>query len=155
MNIGGLDQYIGLINIVGFLILGATMVFTQWRLGGNQVAGEVITTYKEQVVQLRQELENERQGRIQDRHDLQNKLTSLDLQIAQMRGQLIEKDKKIDEMTAILQGKDPSQTQYQKDMIDLRQVAIKYIQDSQKKQEEILKLLNKKKKGGDKHGNLS
>lgn len=113
-----LSPMLPLINIVGFLILGSAMIFTQWRLGGNQVSGAVIQAYKEQTV-------------LQDK-----KLNELSHELGVLTGKLLEKDKQITILQAAIAGRDP-------DSLALGQAALAFIKRSDDREERIEKLLKR------------
>jgi hypothetical protein len=119
-----------LINLIGIVILGLAMIWTQWRQGSSRIATEVIDTYKTQVQQLRDELIEEKKGRETDRHDLKNQIQSLALQVERMKGADEEKDKKLKEFTELFQGRNPETEQYMKDMRVFTQGVAQYMKDS-------------------------
>jgi chromosome segregation ATPase len=139
-----MEQYLPILNITGFIILAFSMWYSQWKTGtgnGTKVAAEVIETYKTQVQQLREELAGEqearradlaaeRKGREDDRHDLKNRITGLALQLENMKGANTEKDKKIVELTEMLQGRNPEQEQYMESMRQFTQGVAVYMRDS-------------------------
>lgn len=96
------------INLIGILVIGGSYVFVQWRTGSGKVSSEVITAYRTQVEQLREELKIEK-----------SQITALQLRIATMEGANVEKDKKIKEYTEIFQGKNPDQTAYMNKTLEI------------------------------------
>ncbi len=122
------------INIVGFLILGAAMIFTQWRLGGTRVSADVITAYKERVDQL-----------ISENAGLRKQIGDLQQSFAAMQATVNEKEKNVGQLTALLQGKDPNQIEYTNEVKSFLGVASEFIKRSDDRDEKIFKLLSKKK----------
>lgn len=140
MNFSGLNNILPLINILGLLTLGGAIVFTQWRLGlnrtaeeGTRVSREVIDAYKEQVSQLREELDKERDLR-----------TTLSNQVATLQAEGVERQKKIEELTLLLTGKSPDQEKYMIEMRALAATATAFIKRSDDREDIIVKLLSKK-----------
>lgn len=99
--------WLPIINVIGFIFLGIGTFYMQFRAGGKGVSSEVISTYREQVAQLKEEIAAEGAGREADKHSLKNEIQVLSLKLATLQGQMIEKDKKIAELTNIFQGRDP------------------------------------------------
>ena len=91
-----LSEYLPLLNILGFIFLGIGFLYVQLRVGGKGVAKEVIDNYRTRQDQLEAQL-----GRTN------RELQDLKLEIARMNGQVIEKDKKIEELTTIFQNRNP------------------------------------------------
>lgn len=77
------------LNVLGFLILGLSYIFVQWRYGQNKASVEVIETYKEQVYQLREQVNN------------------LSKELGILEGVVKEKDSQIKTYLAILQNRNP------------------------------------------------
>ncbi len=82
-------------------------LFTQFKFGGKGVAKEVIDTYRERQTQLEEQLKLAQEMTTKVTNDLKNEVQALRLDLASMQGQLIEKDKKLQEFTEIFQGKSP------------------------------------------------
>jgi len=113
-----LSEWLPIINILGFIFLGIGYIFVQFRTGGKGVAKEVIDTYKTQVDQLRQELIEAKTDYFKQLDGLKTEITNLNLKLANIEGQLIEKDKKIAELITIFQGRDPELVQILRDIKD-------------------------------------
>ncbi len=80
------------------VLLGAAFIaYNQTRQNNSKVSGEVITTYKEQVAQLKEEVKNCKDAL----HECQNKMTALET-----AGQ--EKDKQIKAYEAIIANRNPA-----------------------------------------------
>jgi len=93
MDIKDLIPYI---PILGFILMAAGYALAQLRLGGRGVAKEIIDNYKTRQDQLEISLK-----------EATAQIIQLRLELANVQGQLTEKDKKIAELTTIFQGKDP------------------------------------------------
>lgn len=85
----------------------AGYLYSQFKFGSRGVAKEVIETYKLRQDQLELLLK-----------EAQAQITQLSLDLASMKGQLIEKDKKLEEFTQIFQGKSPELVQILKEIRD-------------------------------------
>lgn len=127
-------EWIPIVNIIGFITLGLGYLFVQFKMGGRGVSNEVIATYKEQVVQLKEEVQTEKDARAKDRHDLRNQIQGLSLKVANMEGQLTEKDKKIEDLTTIFQGRSPAQDEFMKTSAALGKMAIEYMKRSDERE---------------------
>lgn len=132
------------VYIIGLFALGAVTFYDRWRNKSNdsvRVSSEVIDTYKTQVQQLREELADEKKGRIEDRHKNINEIGQLKLQLEYMKGQQVEKDKKITELNAIIQGISPEDEQYRKDMRIFTAGVAQFMENSAKWQKESSEIL--------------
>lgn len=138
-------QWLPFLYLIGFIIFGGGYLFVQWKLGAKGVSSEVIATYKEQVAQLKEELIAETTGREQDRHDLKNEIQALGIKVATMQGQMLEKDKKLQEFTAIFQGKDPELKQILQEIRDFMKKLSEQSQTNQTRNETIDKDTSEKK----------
>ena len=76
MNI---NDYFPILNFLGFLILGFSYIFVQYRYGQNRASVEVIEVYKTQVDQL------------------QKQVSELTSKVGSLEGSLIGKDKQLQE----------------------------------------------------------
>ena len=118
------------LNLAGFLVLGGGLFYTQWKTGSNggiHVATEVLDLYKVQIAQLREELAAEKKGRVDDNHALKNQIQLLQLQLENMKGADTEKDKKLDELTAIFQNRDPQQTEIMNKIVSIMEETRMYL----------------------------
>lgn len=88
---------------LGALFLGCGYLFIQWRLGTNKSSNESVTIYKEQVEALNLAIDTTRK----QAHELTNHVQTLTLEVGTLKGQLLEKDKKIQEYMEILRGQNP------------------------------------------------
>lgn len=144
-----MQEFLPYITSIGFLALGAGIIFVQYRIGSNtgiQVSSQVIQTYKTQVEQLREELAVERKGRETDRHALKNEIQKLSLQLERIKGAEAEKDKKLKEYMEIFQGRNPEQEASMKYIMEVAQGSAKYMKESSeilKEVKEFMKQLNK------------
>lgn len=127
-----------LLMTVGSFVNTAIFVLTFWRLGANRASSEVIATYKEQVVALKDEV-----NRFKDKVD------SLTKELFTQKGAVAEKDKQIQSLQMVLQGRDPQQEQTMKFINDVASKANDFMSKQTNDIQEIKNLL--KKKGG-KHG---
>jgi len=92
-----MEIWLPIINIAGFIVL----IATQYRKGKTEGTNELI--------QLLQSRDNAQKELIVD---YQKKFESIQAELGQLRGQLIEKDKKIDEYLLIFQGRNPQLTEF-------------------------------------------
>lgn len=84
-----LSEYLSLITTVGVIVFGLSYAFAQWKNANKGISSEVITTNEKRIIQLKEDVQ------------------VLSLKVATMEGQMIEKDKKLQEFTTIFQGRDP------------------------------------------------
>jgi len=113
-----LSEWLPYLTMLGFIIMISGYFFTQFKFGGKGVAKEVIDAYKIQVDQLRQELIEAKTEYFKQLDGLKTEITNLNLKLANIEGQLIEKDKKIAELTTIFQGRDPELVQILREIRD-------------------------------------
>jgi len=89
-------DFLPYMNLIGLVLLFIGYIFAQLNFGGKDVAREVIVAYKERQDQLELLLK-----------DAQARIAELALDLASLKEQLLEKDKKLEEFTRIFQGKSP------------------------------------------------
>ena len=77
------------IQFVAIVIFGSAYLYTQWKNGGNKASAEVLIAYKEKTV-------------LQD-----DKINTLSKDLGILEGQVIEKDKRIELLTQIVQNRNP------------------------------------------------
>ena len=77
------------VQFIAILLFGVGYLYTQFKNGGNKASGEVLIAYKEKVV-------------LQDEQI--NKLTK---ELGVLEGTVIEKDKRIDLLTSIVENRNP------------------------------------------------
>lgn len=94
-----MEIWLPIINIAGFIVL----IATQYRKGKTEGTNELI--------QLLESRDNAQKELIAD---YQKKFEAIQAELGQLRGQLIEKDKKIDEYLQIFQGRNPQLTEFMK-----------------------------------------
>jgi len=123
MNIQDALPYI---NILGFILLFSGYLFAQFRFGGRDVTKEVIATYKVRQDQLEALLK-----------EAQERITQLGLDLATMQGQLLEKDKKLEEFTKIFQGKSPELVEILKEIKDFMKKLSEQINTNEKRNQVI------------------
>lgn len=96
-------ELIPIINIVGFLVLLGATTFFQWRQGESKVSTDVIVTYRERVEQL-----------VDENKLIREELLRMKAEVAELRGMLSEKDRKLEEYVQILTGRDPEAQMFMK-----------------------------------------
>ena len=101
-----------ILSVVGFLALGFSYIYIQWKSGGSKASTEVIGYYKEQAEVHTQQI------------------TKLTAEMGEMRGQLSEKDKRIDLLTKIVENRNPEMQQFMSRLTKSADVSEKHMQDT-------------------------
>lgn len=112
---GTFSQLVPVMNFAGMLILGGVIVFIQWRQGttkasqdGLQVSSEVINAYKEQVAQLKEQLENYRK-----------EMSILSTKVGELTGMLGEREKQNNQLREILTNRNPEMEAFYKEAMSM------------------------------------
>lgn len=90
-----------LLLFVGML----TGIFVYWKKGGNQASAEVLAMYK-----ARDELNDK------EREDMKNRIHVLTGDVGKLRGIIEEKNKRIDLLESIVQGRNPEMLKFMQDL---------------------------------------
>lgn len=100
----------------GVFFAAASYAITQWRSGGSTASSEVITTYKEQVQQLKEELATQSKNHT----DQMNALTA---KVGELTGLITAKDTQITDLKNLLLEKTP-------EMLEFYQMGNKYFKEA-------------------------
>lgn len=98
-----INQYLPLINLVGFAVLVGATIFYNARSGRNKIGDEVLDLYQKQIEALKEDVLRSREVN----HDVKNQITALTLRIGQLEGQLKEKDLRITKLMTIIENRSP------------------------------------------------
>ncbi len=96
-------DFLPVINLIGFAVLGVATWYTNFRSGKDKIGGEVLSLYKEQIAALEADVQRTRERS----HELGNAVQKISLELGIVKGQLQEKDKKLEEYSAIFQNRNP------------------------------------------------
>ncbi len=99
----GLNNYLPLINIAGFIVLAAATFFYNAKTGKGKIGDEVLDLYQKQIEALKEDVLRGREVN----HEVKNQITTLTLRLGQLEGQLKEKDLRINELMAIIENRSP------------------------------------------------
>lgn len=80
-------------------------IFVYWRKGGNQASAEVLAMYK-----ARDELADK------ERIEMKEKISTMTGEIGKLKGILEEKNKRIDLLEAVVQGRNPEMVKFMQDL---------------------------------------
>lgn len=104
---------------IGILIVGIAYVATAWRSGSGKASIEVIQIYKERV------------------ETLSNRVSDLTKELGRLQGEIKGKDDKITFLEQLVQGRNPEQEQYMKDMRKFTKGVADYMASSTKTLTEV------------------
>lgn len=127
------------INIVeiGLLFVAAGYLFVYWTKGGINASERILNLYKEQVDALEKSIQITRTHN----HELGNQVQKLSLDVGILKGQLQERDKKLDEYMTIFQGRGPEQEQYMAEMRTFTSKVAEYMSTTVQTLAEISKFM--------------
>lgn len=97
------NEWITIINLAGFGILGVSMFYNNWRKGTNNVEDKVLSLYKEQITALEADIVRARERS----HELGNQIQTLSIEVGKLRGEIVARDKQLDDYKQIFQNRDP------------------------------------------------
>lgn len=121
-------------DTVGILIVGIALVYQRWSSGSSGLRKEINEEYKERNKQLEDKVK-----------ECLDKIHATDIVVAELRGIINEKDKHIDSLTKILQGRNPEMMELLKEIKtsnqniqDFMKTIYQVLNDELKYQTEIL-----------------
>jgi cell division protein FtsB len=129
------NQFLPLINILGLFGIGLGIMYAQFKTGGNKVSSDVISAYKDRVDQL-----------ITENTALREQIGTIQQDISALRATITEKERSIGQLTAVLQGKDPTQIEYMDKMEKLAESATAYMKRSDEREDKIFQAIKDVKK---------
>lgn len=102
-----MDQYLSIVNSGGVLLVGAWLVYQNFRSGSSTIKQQVTDAYKER----NQQLETDIAG-------MKASIESQGKEIARLQGTVEEKDKHIHTLTELVQGRNPEMISVLKEIRD-------------------------------------
>lgn len=132
------------------VLVGAWLVYEKFKNGSYNLRKEIVDDYKERNTQLENQIsglkqqiqeqtENFRTQLQKQSDDFKNEIHTTSLQVAELKGLLIGKDKQIESLTLILQGRNPELTDILTEIKNLNLKIIEFMASSNKKTTEELK----------------
>jgi chromosome segregation ATPase len=104
-----MENFLPELTIANIIAFGIN-AYLFWKRGGQTVTRDLIDLQNNQINLQKGQigiLQDEVKTGDQRRHELGNKLQSITLEVGMLKGQMQEKDSKIEEYTKIFQGRDP------------------------------------------------
>lgn len=92
---------------IGVFAASVAFVISQWKNGGSKASAEVISTYREQVQQLKEELATQAKSHT-------DQMTALTAKVGEMTGMITAKDAQITELKMLLLEKSPEMIEFYK-----------------------------------------
>lgn len=113
-----INTLLPIIGVIGGIIIAGSYVFTLWKQGGIKAGSEVITVYKTQVDQLREEQKS-----------LMTKLDDQGNKISELQGIIKEKDRANGELKALLLDRNPEVEKFYKQALPVILDMQKFMKD--------------------------
>lgn len=130
MNIESVFSHLGGMAGVGVLAGGLGVAYSQFKSGGNKAKDELIETLKESAVAEKNKADRLAQEKVTLMNSHQLQLNSLTEEIGKLKGLYQAAEKRSEDMLKILQGRNPEQEQYMKDMREFTKGVALYMKDS-------------------------